>query len=97
MITRNFSQGYKAGCAGAPPPLHIVDDNAQSNWYPVGRETYLPHPGGPQLVTIPIVAPFGDDPTDPSQQTEFRYQTAGMVGRLNAPPQVAINAKGGRK
>lgn len=86
MITRQFGDGgWRAGCANAPPPLHVVDDNGQ-NWCPLPRVVLRPTPPGPTMIYVPVVAPFGDDPTDPAAQTELRIGTGGMIGRFNIGP-----------
>jgi hypothetical protein len=44
----------------------------------------LPQPDGPRYVfDIPSI-PFGDDPTNPAQQTKPRIATMGMIGRFHA-------------
>lgn len=96
MITRSFPADWAAGCAGAPPPLHVVDDNPQANWYPLQRPYLMLTPPGPQLVAQPIAAPFGDDPTDASQQTVLRVHSPGMVARLNGMAQANIGPGGVR-
>ena len=93
MISRDFGSTYRAGCAGAPPPLHVVDDNPQSAWFPVRRPQLQPHPPGPVMVLIPTPAPFGDDPMDPTAQTARRHGTNGMIARLNLAV-VASNVRG---
>jgi hypothetical protein len=84
MITRQFGDGgWAAGCAAAPPPLHVYDtESAAANWFPLPRPALRSTPPGPALVAIPIAAPFGDDPTDPTMQTAPRQQTTGMIGRF---------------
>jgi hypothetical protein len=96
MITRGFPADWQAGCAGAPPPLHVVDDNPQANWYPLPRPWLMGTPPGPQAVMVPIAAPFGDDPTDASQQTVLRHASPGMVARLNGMAQANIGPGGAR-
>jgi len=87
MITREFGGGgWKAGCEGAPPPLHVAPDNPQAAWYPLPRIILAPQPPGPVMIHIPVVAPFGDDPLDPAAQTEPRVATSGMISYLNARP-----------
>lgn len=86
MITRDFSGDWKAGCAASPPPLHVTPDNPQASWYPVPRMMLRPQPPGPELIRIPVVAPFGDDPLDVTAQTIPRISTGGMIGWLNARP-----------
>ena len=85
MITREFGHGgWKAACGGAPPPLHVhATENPEANWYPAVRPALRPQPPGPEMIHIPIAAPFGDDPLDPAAQTVPRYGTAGMIARLN--------------
>lgn len=98
MMTRPLDADYRAGCAGAPPPLHVTDDHPGANWYPLARPALIPQPTGPIMVMIPSPAPFGDDPLDPSAQTVRRYATMGMIGRLNfAVPQNNIDAQGVRR
>ena len=84
MITREFGDYECYPVENAPPPLHVA--GPPDAWYPVERMVLRPQPPGPIMVTIPISAPFGDDPTDPNNQTEPRIATAGMVGFLNARP-----------
>lgn len=83
MITRSFDPTWQAGCAGAPPPLDVIDDNPQSRWYPLPRPWLRDTPPGPVMVTAPTTAPVGDDPTDPAAQTERRIPTTGMIGRVD--------------
>ena len=45
------------------------------------------------MVLIPSPAPFGDDPMDPTAQTERRHGTNGMIARLNLAV-VASNVRG---
>jgi hypothetical protein len=89
LIEKDLDTGtWRASCAGAPPPLHVTPDHYQAQWVPLARPQLRPTPPGPEMVYIDRVAPFGDDPTDPTQQTVPRYATAGMIGRLNpqGPP-----------
>jgi len=87
MITREFGDGgYAAGCANAPPPLHVYDtESERANWYPYERPYFRAVNPGPVAVLIPQPAgnALGDDPTDPSAQTYRRYTTTGMIGRLH--------------
>lgn len=83
MITRNLDSTWAAGCAGAPPPLDVVDDNPQSRWYPLPRPYLRATPPGPALTLVASGPPVGDDPTDPSAQTERRIPTFGMIGRMD--------------
>lgn len=85
MITRHFGDGgWSAGCEGNPPPLHVYDHESElANWHPYVRPVLHPTPPGPQMIRIPIAAPFGDDPTDPTMQSKPRLRTTGMVGRLH--------------
>jgi hypothetical protein len=87
MLTREIGTGgYSAGCQGAPPPLHVHPDNAGAAWYPAVRPD-LPA-SAPHLywIEIPVVAPFGDDPTDPSTWARPHAQTYGMMPRFNVGP-----------
>lgn len=83
MISRPFDSTWAAGCAGAPPPLDIRDDNPQSRWYPLPRPYLRATPSGPAQILVPSGPPVGDDPTDPSAQTERRIPTFGMIGRVD--------------
>jgi hypothetical protein len=87
MMTRDLGDGgWAAGCAGNPPPLHVYDTESRAaNWYPCRRPYFRPTPPGPTMVRIPVVAPFGDDPTDPRSQTPGmeRIPSTGMIARLN--------------
>lgn len=84
MMTRDLGDGgWGASCPGNPPPLHVHDDNPQANWYPLARPYLRPTPPGPTMVRIPIVAPFGDEPDNPANQTLPRVPSPGMIARLN--------------
>lgn len=83
MITRDLGPRWQAGCANAPPPLHIMGATGEQSWFPVERLALVPQPPGPVMVTAPPSIPFGDDPTDPTAQTEPRIPTTGIVGRLH--------------
>lgn len=90
VLNRDFGNGgYAAGCASAPPPLHVYDTESEAaNWYPYERPVMFPTPG---MVLVPIPSPvgsgeqLGDDPTDPSRQSKRRFTCNGMVGRFNVP------------
>jgi len=98
VITRDFQADWRAGCAGAPPPLHVVDDNPAANYPGTGaRPPLAPHPPGPVWIHIPSGSPVGDDPLDPSAQTERRYPTLGMMGRFNFALPGANIAPGGAR
>jgi len=97
VITRDFDPAWQAGCAGAPPPLHVMPGNAQSAWYPLPRPELAGQPPGPVMVLAPSSS-VGDDPLDPGNQTIPRTLTFGMVGRLNfASPQSNIDKRGVRR
>ena len=65
--------------------MHVYDHESEAAaWHPLPRPYLRDQPAGPVMVRIPIVAPFGDDPTNPAEQTEPRLPTGGMIGRLNA-------------
>ena len=86
MISRNFHDlGWAAGCAQAPPPLHVYDTQSiAAAWHPLPRVTLLPQHPGPEMVKVPAPGGFaGDDPTDPAGQTIPRISTMGMCGRLH--------------
>lgn len=97
MISRGFGGDYKAACEGAPPPLHVTSGNPQGAWYPLPRIVLRPQPPGPQQIMIPVVAPFGDDPLDPTAQTVPRIGTSGMIGWLNAKPGSGSVRSGGSR
>lgn len=85
MITRDFAQRI-GWLRNNPPPLHIYDAAAEAaNWYPLTRPACGPAPVGPpeHVFRIPTI-PFGDDPTNPAQQTKPRIATVGMFARLHA-------------
>ena len=90
MLTREtIGSDYRAGCQGAPPPLHVYSpDNVHAAWHPLQRPVMHPHPPGPDMVTIPGPPgqTLGDDPTDPGGQTLPRAASAGMIARLNLGP-----------
>lgn len=85
MITRRHFLGYKAGCAGAPPPLHVVSSCDAANHAPLARPLEAGGQPGPALVLGgPAYDSLGIDPTDRSTWGGRGYrQSAGMVGRLN--------------
>jgi len=87
MITRRHFLSYKAGCAGAPPPLHVVSAHPGANHYPLPRPLEAGGQPGPTLVAGgPAYQSLGIDPTDPATWEGRGYrQCAGMVGRLNDP------------
>lgn len=86
MITRGFGAGGPvAAIVGAPPPLHVYDAECeQANWYPLQRPQMRTQPDGPRYIFQIPTSVFGDDPTDPSQQTKPRMATMGMIGRFHA-------------
>lgn len=88
MMTRRHFLGYKPGCSGAPPPLHVRSANPDANHYPLPRPIWAggPQPG-PQLVLGGAAYDsLGIDPTDPSTHEGRGYrQCAGMIGRFNGP------------
>lgn len=84
MITRGFRSNHLTWVPWAPPPIHVYDPEAEAAaWHPLTRPVLRPTPPGPEMIRIPIAAPFGDDPTDPAAQTIPRIPTHGMIGRLN--------------
>lgn len=90
MITRRHWQSYKAGCAGAPPPLHVVSVNPEANHVPLAR--YLPgamsvQPGPALIIGGTGMPSLGIDPTDPATWGPRGYfPSAGMCGRFNGQP-----------
>jgi len=87
MMTRRHFRGYKAGCAGAPPPLHVVSVNPDANHWPLPRPLEAGGHVGPQLVLGGSgLLSLGIDPTDPPTHEGRGYrQCAGMIGRFNQP------------
>jgi len=87
MISRDWGNTYGAGCANAPPPLHIYDtDTVAENWHPYERPVLFAAPGITQvLIPTPQGSELGDDPTDPARQSLRRVQFNGMMGRFNVP------------
>ena len=91
MITRkHFRPHYKAGCAGAPPPLHVISANPEANHYGP-QERLACGPGataGPALILGGTGMPcLGIDPTDESTwDGRGYYHSSGMIARLNFPP-----------
>lgn len=88
MLTRRHFHGYKAGCAGAPPPLHVVSANPQGNHYPLPRPIWAGGVApGPSLVLGGSAEDsLGIDPTDSTTWAGRGYrQSVGMIGRFNQP------------
>jgi hypothetical protein len=87
VVTRRHFLGYKAGCAGAPPPLHVISCHPPANNYPLPRPMPATGTPGPALVIGgPAYDSLGIDPTDPSTWGGRGYrQCAGMIGWLNRP------------
>jgi hypothetical protein len=85
MITRRHFRGYKAGCQGAPPPLHVVSAHPAANHYPLPRPLEAgAQPGPARVLSGPAYDSLGIDPTDRSTWGGRGYrQSAGMIGRLN--------------
>lgn len=85
MITRRHFLGYKAGCANAPPPLHVVSVHGGANHWPLPRPLEGGAGPGPDLVLGgPPFDSLGIDPTDPSTWEGRGYrQSVGMIGRFN--------------
>jgi hypothetical protein len=85
MMTRPHFMAYKPGCAGAPPPLHVVSANDDANHYPLPRPLEAGGQVGPRVVASG--SPYdclGIDPTDPATWDGRGYrQSAGMIGRFN--------------
>ena len=66
--------------------MHVYDADAeQARWHPLPRPQPFPTQPGTVLVVLHqgLADLYGDDPTNPSGQTEPRQPTAGMIGRLN--------------
>ncbi len=88
MITRRHFQGYKAGCEGAPPPLHVVSANPDACDFPLPRplEGGGAQPGPALILGGTGMPSLGIDPTDPATHEGRGYrQCAGMIGRFNQP------------
>lgn len=86
MITRRHFLAYKPGCAGAPPPLHVVSAHPAANHFPVPRPmpSQDAQPGPEVIATATAYACLGIDPTDPSTWGGRGYrQSTGMIGRFN--------------
>lgn len=88
VVTRRHFLGYKPGCEGAPPPLHVISAHSPANWCPLPR----PLEGGQGIVPGPVLAgggsigvPLGIDPTDPATWQGRGYnQCHGMIARFNS-------------
>lgn len=91
VLSRDFGNGgWAAGCASAPPPLHVYDtESMAANWYPYERPVLFPQDPGPVMVAIPSPVgsgeELGDDPTDLARQSVKRFTCNGMIDRLNIP------------
>ena len=88
LMTRRHFLGYKPGCAGAPPPLHVVSANPDANHYQVPRPMYAGgvQPGPTLVLGGPAYDCLGIDPTDSTSWEGRGYrQCAGMIGRFNGP------------
>jgi hypothetical protein len=88
MMTRRHFLGYKPGCDGAPPPLHVVSSNPDANHYPLPRPIWAggAQPGPALVLGGAAEQSLGIDPTDPSTWGGRGYrQCAGMIGRFNMP------------
>jgi hypothetical protein len=85
MVTRNSWAGYKPGCSGAPPPLHVMSKNPEADHVPVQRPLQASgHPGPALVLGGQAYDSLGIDPTDPSTWEGRGYrQCAGMIGRFN--------------
>jgi len=85
MITRRHFAGYRPGCDGAPPPLHVESMHPEANYLPLDRPLQAGGEPGPSLVLGgPAYDSLGIDPTDPSSWEGRGYrQSAGMIGRFN--------------
>lgn len=84
-ITRPHFLAYKPGCAGAPPPLHVMSPYPEGNWSPLPRPLEAGGEPGPQVVLAGAGYDcLGIDPTDPNTWAGRGYrQCAGMIGRFN--------------
>jgi hypothetical protein len=86
MITRRHFLGYKPGCGGAPPPLHVVSANEDANHVPLPRplEGGGASPGPHVILGGPAYDSLGIDPTDPATWEGRGYrQSVGMIRRFN--------------
>jgi hypothetical protein len=104
VITRRHFRGYKAGCAGNPPPLHVRSVNPHANHHDLPRPIEAGGHVGPALVLGGTGSvSLGIDPTDPLTWAGRGYnQSPGMIGWLNGPVQglqgsgYRLNAYGGQ-
>ena len=100
MITRRHFMGYKAGCAGAPPPLHVVSCQEHANWFPsprpLGGATGV-RPGPGLIIGGTGMPSLGIDPTDSSTWSKRGYShSPGMAPRFdNIPGKFGDLATGG--
>ncbi len=87
MITRRHFHGYKPGCEGNPPPLHVVSVNKDANYFPLPRPMHAGATPGPELIIGGTGLPsLGIDPTDSTTWGGRGYrQSVGMIGRFNQP------------
>lgn len=87
VITRRHFLGYKAGCQGAPPPLHVESVHPDANHWPLPRPLEAGGHVGPALVLGGTGSvSLGIDPTDPTTWGNRGYsQSPGMIGWLNFP------------
>jgi hypothetical protein len=85
MITRRHFHSYKPGCAGNPPPLHVVSMNPDANHWPLPRPLEAGGQPGPALVCGDTGSGnLGIDPTDPATWGSRGYRpSTGMIGRFN--------------
>lgn len=85
-ITKNLDEPtYRAGCAGAPPPLHVTAHNGGARWFPLGRPTRATGEPGPRRVGSQGPVDVGMDPTDPATHRRPYRPMAGMQARFNLP------------
>lgn len=80
--------GYKAGCAMAPPPLHVISCHPEANHIPLPRPLEAGGEPGPALVLGGSGLPsLGIDPTDPSTWGTRGYSPSpGMAARFDCVP-----------
>jgi hypothetical protein len=84
MITRDhFKPAYPASRRLTPAQLAEVASLAPQEEPRAARVVTYPYPEGPSRLGTDPVAPYGEDPTDPTTQPQARVQSTGMVGRLH--------------
>jgi hypothetical protein len=82
VISRRFDGQYRAGCEGAPPPLHVVASHRPANYTHYARPLEA---GSQPMILLPKKSsPVGFDPLDPTTHSRPYVPMAGMMGRFNS-------------